>query len=37
VNTICASIPDAAIDTAEANLRDVLRLAVEHTDAARAW
>jgi aminopeptidase len=36
VNTICASIPDAAIDTAESNLRDVLRLAVEHADAARA-
>jgi hypothetical protein len=35
-HTICASISDAAIDTAERNLRDVLRLAVEHADGARA-
>jgi len=35
-NTISASIPDAAIAIAERNLRDVLRLAVEHSDAAGA-
>lgn len=33
---ICATIPDAAIDTAEKNLRDILTLAIEHTPAQSA-
>lgn len=32
----CATIPDAAIDTAEKNLRDILTLAIEHTPAQSA-
>ena len=35
-NTICATIPDAAIDLAVTNLHGVLSQAVEHGDAARA-
>lgn len=30
-HSICATIPEAAIDTAEKNLRDILTLALEHT------
>jgi hypothetical protein len=32
----CATIPDAAIDTAEKNLRDILTLAIEHTPSQSA-
>lgn len=35
-HSICATIPDAAIDTAEKNLRDILTLAIEHTPSQSA-
>lgn len=35
-HSICTTIPDAAIDTAEKNLRDILTLAIEHTSSQSA-
>src|SRR5450759_3281941 len=35
-HSICATIPDAAIDIAERNLRDILTLAIEHLPARSA-
>jgi aminopeptidase len=35
-HSICATIPDAAVDIAEKNLRDILTLSIEHTPAQSA-
>lgn len=35
-HSICATLPDSAIDTAEKNLRDILALAIEHSPAQSA-